>query len=263
MTVLARVLPELPATQWIANEDRDGVLHDATCEGRGTSRLYVARLADLRRGDRYCPICGPTMLTASGSVGAMLLRLTERLAALVTLLDDEPGAAPAGDAAPARRAEASRLALLILLDGSNRAVPAEDFARLRVEVLLPVLRAGVRHRHGALRVFTAGDFRRANKPPERLLGPHVTALHDGFLHYSPQGSLIFYVDDEQPLTEPTRASRRHHGPTEHLPGTLLEKEWQPDLFEAVETMSFFGDEALRGRGEWADLRDWWETAKLL
>ena len=260
MTVLASVLPGLQATRWIVNEDRDGVLHDATCKARGTSRIHVAVLADLLRGDRYCPVCGPTMLTGGGSVGAMLLRLTERLAALMALLGNERDLV---STPPGVRDEAARLALLVLLDGSNRAVPAEDFIRLRVDHLLPLLRVGTRRRHGVLRVFTAGDFKRGNTAPERMLGPHVAAIRDGFVHHSPQGSLVFYVDDEQSLIEPGRPSKRHDWQIEYPPGRLLEQEWQPGLFEAVETMSFFGDEALRGRGEWADLQDWWETAKLL
>lgn len=258
MTVLGQLLPRLHETTWIVNEDRDGLLHDAACPTKETTttRIHVRSLGELVAGIGYCPACGPRMLTAAGGVGSMLLRLTDRAAKLARVTDEEHHPAPGQPDDTDRRWRATQ-SLLLLLDGSNRAVPAGEHRRLRSTVLLPYLRHGREQHDGELRVLTAGDLRRDNRSTEQTLGDAVAVIRRGFLHHSPRGALLFYLAADTPTHPPQTGGRPA------LPGTLLETYWDPTWTDALDTMSMFGDEALQGYMDWEDPRIWWETAKLL
>lgn len=233
--LLEGFLPRIEETGWLLLRDRDGIYHGEDCpRSRGPVRLAEQKLGALRRGEGCCRSCTGKVFTEAGSVGGMLLRLSEPLARFI-----HSGAACREDA------------LTVLLRGSNRVVPAHHFQELKRRHLLSVLQP-IGRRGGDLCALTIGDFHDPGGAPEVLLGPLLRTIAEGFVVQSPRGGVILYTV-----------------PRGFFPGgathpRVLEVGWEHgDHAEATETFGMFADDALSGSSEWRPVQEWWSSAKLL
>jgi hypothetical protein len=226
-------LPSLRETGWLLRKDGAGIYHDQGCAvAVGTTMLAEHRLGDILAGERCCH-CTGGVLEETGSVGGMLLRLTDPVYRF------------------AREPESTSHALAVLLRGSNRAVPQQHFNALRRQHLLPVLDRLPKTR-GDLCVLTAGDLRHGSQAPEQALGAGFEDIRRGFLAQSARGAALVYLASEEALPE----GRGHP--------RVLESGWEPGTgAEIIEAFFTFAEDALSGATPWGDLHAWWTTAKLL
>jgi len=229
LRLLGSHLPDLEETGWLMFQDADGLFHDSHCVHAASTSLREQRLRALLAGEHCCPQCTSHTLSDRGSVGGLLLRLTEPLAAHLVQPTKES-------------------ALALLLRGQNRALPRTHFSAFRRQHLLPLLTAG--RDRGRLCVLTAGDFRDEVYAPETVLGPLLGVVADGFLAQSERGALTLYV------VGAANPSVRGHP-------RILETDWEGGHADTIEAFFMFGEDALSGAIDWRDPAQWWETSKIL